>query len=120
MLPSRYAYPFLFRTTQFIIQEFGEKWQNTLQSIYLATLTKYKGRVYYTDGDFKIVSNIIEVEESSDPPAIEEDFQPETLPEQKVREEIAFLLTKLLGGEWKGDEWIVQAFVAGLKVDLAP
>ncbi len=29
------------------------------------------------------------------------------------------LLATLLGGEWTGDEWIVQTFIAGLKVDLA-
>lgn len=105
---------------QSIIREFGERWQNTLQTAYLLTLTKYKGSVYYIDGNFEIVSSVIEAEESSDIPPVVEEAQPETLPEQKVKEDICHSLTKVLGGEWKGDEWIVQTFIAGLRVDLAP
>ena len=105
---------------QSIIQEFGERWQNTLQTTYLLTLTKYKGSLYYVDGNFEVISNVTEVEETSDTLTVVEDIQPEILPEQKVKEDICLCLTKILGGEWKGDEWIVQAFLAGLKVDLTP
>lgn len=103
-----------------IIQEFGEKWQNTLQTAYLLTLTRYKGSVYYIDGNFEVVSNVTEIEEISDTSSVVEEIQPEVLPEEKVKEVICLCLTKILGGEWKGDEWIVQAFLSGLKVDLAP
>lgn len=102
-----------------IIREFGEKWQNTLQTAYLLTLTKYKGSVYYMDGIFEVVSNVIESDENSDTSSVVKTL-PEHLSEQKVKQEICRCLTKILGGEWNGDEWIVQAFLSGLKVDLAP
>lgn len=77
---------------QSIIQEFGERQQNTLQTTYLLTLRKYKGSVYYVDGNFEVISNVIEVEETSDAPTLVEDIQPEILPEHKVKEDIWALL----------------------------
>lgn len=100
-----------------IIQEFGAKWQNKLQLAYLLTLGKYKDIVYYIDGKF--VSSIIVTESNRNTLAGEEETQTETLSEQEVKEGICHSLTKFLGGEWKGDEGIVDTFLAGLKVDLA-
>jgi hypothetical protein len=87
---------------QSIIREFREKWQNTLQTAYLLTLTKYKGSVYYVDGNFEVISNVIEVEETSDAPTVVEEIQPKVLPEQKVKQDICLCLTKILGGGMEG------------------
>ncbi len=100
-----------------IIREFGARWQTQLQIAYLLTLGKYKDLVYYIDGKF--VPSIIVTEENRNTLAGSEETQTETLSEQEVKEGICRSLTKFLGGEWKGDEGIVDTFVAGLKVDLA-
>ena len=83
-------------------------------------MTRYKGYIYYISRNFEVVSNVTELGETSNAPTVVEEIQPEVLPEQKVKEVICLCLTKILGGEWKGDEWIVQAFLSGLKVDLVP
>ena len=103
---------------QSIIQAYGERWQKALQNAYLLVLTKYKGSVYYINGNFKVSSSVIEAEDSSNAFVVVE-TQLETLPAQAVIENFCYSLTKLLGGEWKGNEWIVQTFLDGLKVDLA-
>ncbi len=101
-----------------IVQEFGERWQNNLQTAYFLTLIRYKSSVCYINGNFEVGLSVIEANDSSDKLLLE--TQPETLSEQKVREDICHSLAKLLGGEWKGDEWIVQTFLTGLRADLAP
>ncbi|WP_315790157.1 hypothetical protein [Fischerella sp. JS2] len=103
---------------QSIIQEFGNRWQAALQTAYLQTLMEYKDSVCYVDGKFEIISSITEFEKSSDTTAIVEETSPESISEQKVKEDICQSLAKYLGGEWNGDEGIVQIFLNGLKTDL--
>jgi hypothetical protein len=102
---------------QSIFHEVGKKWQEKLQLAYLQTLEAYKDFIHYTDGKF--VSNSFEAEESRDTTPVVEETQSETISEQKVKADICHSLTRFLGGEWQGDEWIVNTFLAGLKVDLA-
>lgn len=100
-----------------IFQEYGERFQTSLQLAYLLTLGKYKGLVYYIGGKF--VSSFVEAEESIDTTRKMKEPQTETVSEQEVKDDICHSLTKFLGGEWKGNEGIVNTFLAGLKVDLA-
>ncbi len=102
-----------------LFQEFGKRWQDTLKATYLQTLTKYKDSVRYIDGKFVVLSSLVEVEDGDDSAFIEEEAEAETISEQKVKEEVCHSLVTLLGGEWSGNEWIVQTFITGLKVDLA-
>ncbi|MBD2433431.1 MULTISPECIES: hypothetical protein [Fischerella] len=103
---------------QSIIQEFGSRWQTALQTAYLQTLMEYKDSICYIDEKFEIISSITEVEKSSDTTPIVEETSPESISEQKVKEDICQSLAKYLGGEWNGDEGIVQIFLNGLKADL--
>ncbi|HEY9794946.1 MAG TPA: ribbon-helix-helix protein, CopG family [Leptolyngbyaceae cyanobacterium] len=102
-----------------LFQEFAKRWQDALKRAYMQTLKKYKDSVRYTDGKFEVLSSLVEVEEGDDSTAVEEEAEPETLAEREVKEDVCHCLATLLGGEWSGDEWIVQTFIAGLKVDLA-
>jgi hypothetical protein len=101
-----------------LFQEFAKRWQDTLKRAYMQTLKKYKDSVRYTDGKFEVLSSLVQVEEGDDLAVVEEEVAPETLAEREVKEEVCHSLATLLGGEWTGDEWIVQTFMAGLKVDL--
>jgi predicted DNA-binding protein len=96
-----------------IFQEFEQRWQNVLQRAYLSTLARYNSSVRYLDNRFEVMSILVEVGE------VEEEIESETIPEQAIKEAICQSLTKFLGGEWNGDELIVNMFVSGLKVDLA-
>lgn len=100
---------------QSVLQEFGKKWLDKLQFAYLHLLAEYKDYVDYVDGKF--VSSVIETEEGSDTLAVVQETLPETISDQKVREGICYSLKRFLGGEWKGDEWIIHTFLTGLKVD---
>jgi len=102
---------------QSIFEEFGEKWLDRLQMAYLHILKEYKDFVEYIDGKF--VSSIVEAEKSGDMTPTLEESQTEIISEQKAREEICRSLTRCLGGEWKGNESIVDIFLSGLKIDLA-
>ena len=102
-----------------LFQVFAKRWQDTLKRAYIQTLKKYKDSVRYADGKFEVLSSLVQVEDGDDLAAVEEEASPETLAEREVKEDVCHSLATLLGGEWTGDEWIVQTFIAGLKVDLA-
>ncbi len=101
-----------------LFQRFERGMQHRLQIVYLSILNEYKGSVCYADGKFEVVSSINEVEESSELLPVVEEAQPEIVSEETVKVEICQSLNRFLGGEWTGDEWIVQIFLSGLKVDL--
>jgi hypothetical protein len=102
-----------------LFQRFGKRWQTTLQGTYLEILKGYKGSVCFTGESFEVVSRLVEAEDE-DLAFTAEEAESETLSEQQVKQDICHSLTGALGGEWSGDEWIVQSFIAGLKVDLKP
>lgn len=102
-----------------LFQEFAKRWQDLLKTAYLQTLKQYKGSVNYVDGKFEVLSDLVEVEEAEDSTLVEEEAEPETIPEQKVKDDLCRSLAQFLGGEWSGDESIVQTFISGLKIDLA-
>jgi predicted ribosome quality control (RQC) complex YloA/Tae2 family protein len=99
-----------------LLQEFGKRWQNTLKLSYLAALGRYKNSVRYVDEKF--VSNFQEIEEIDEAILVDE-IEPEIISEEKVKKNICQSLTEFVGGEWSGDEWIVQMMISGLKLDLA-
>lgn len=102
-----------------LFERFERGMQHKLQLVYLYILNEYKGSVCYADGRFEVLSTINEVEENTDLLPVVEEAQPEIVFEDKVKADICQALKQYLGGEWTGDEWIVQIFLSGLKVDLA-
>lgn len=102
-----------------LLQEFGKRWQDTLKYAYLLALKEYKNSVCYVNERFEIFSSVVEVDEGEDANLLEEQPEPETVSEQEINDNVCRFLTKFLGGEWRGDEWIVQMMISGLKVDLA-
>ncbi|MCU0538158.1 MAG: ribbon-helix-helix protein, CopG family [Hydrococcus sp. Prado102] len=105
-----------FETSLF--QEFGKRWQDTLKFAYITALSKYKNSVRYIDEKFEIVTSFQEIEEIEEEILVDE-VEPEIISEDKVKENVCQSLTRFVGGEWNGDEWIVQMMISGLKLDLA-
>lgn len=99
-----------------LLQEFGKRRQNTLKLSYLAVLSRYKSSVRYVDERF--VSNFQEIEEIDEAILVDEE-EPKIISEEKVKKNVCQSLTEFVGGDWSGDEWIIQMMISGLKLDLA-
>jgi hypothetical protein len=101
-----------------LLQEFGKKWQTLLKLSYIAALSKYTNSVRYIDEKFEVVSSFQEIEEMDEAILVDE-VEPEIISEEKVKENVCQSLTEFVGGDWSGDEWIIQMMISGLKLDLA-